>query len=112
MSPVYSHPGKIAQDTGLPDLIREIKRSSQIIYPKDSGFILMKLSVKPGQTVLVDRSFLTPVVIGAFGRGVDRQWCESTARAASTSATSSGSSTGPSDRSRASCRNSTSRSEA
>jgi tRNA (adenine57-N1/adenine58-N1)-methyltransferase catalytic subunit len=34
------------------DLIRNLKRSSQIIYPKDSGFILMKLSVQPGQTVL------------------------------------------------------------
>jgi tRNA (adenine57-N1/adenine58-N1)-methyltransferase catalytic subunit len=34
------------------DLIRDIKRTSQIIYPKDSGFILMKLSVRPGQTIL------------------------------------------------------------
>jgi tRNA (adenine57-N1/adenine58-N1)-methyltransferase len=34
------------------DLIRNLKRSSQIIYPKDSGFILMKLSIQPGQTVL------------------------------------------------------------
>ena len=34
------------------DLIRDLKRTSQIIYPKDSGFILMKLSVQPGQTVL------------------------------------------------------------
>ena len=34
------------------DLIRSLKRSSQIIYPKDSGFILMKLSVQSGQTVM------------------------------------------------------------
>jgi tRNA (adenine57-N1/adenine58-N1)-methyltransferase len=34
------------------DIIRNLKRSSQIIYPKDSGFILMKLSIQPGQTVL------------------------------------------------------------
>ena len=34
------------------DIIRDLKRSSQIIYPKDSGFILMKLSVQSGQTVL------------------------------------------------------------
>ena len=34
------------------ELIRSLKRSSQIIYPKDSGFILMKLSIQPGQTVL------------------------------------------------------------
>jgi len=34
------------------ELIRNLKRSSQIIYPKDSGFILMKLSIQPGQTVM------------------------------------------------------------
>jgi tRNA (adenine57-N1/adenine58-N1)-methyltransferase len=34
------------------DIIRNLKRTSQIIYPKDSGFILMKLSVQPGQTVM------------------------------------------------------------
>jgi len=34
------------------ELIRSLKRSSQIIYPKDSGFILMKLSIQPGQTVM------------------------------------------------------------
>jgi len=34
------------------DLIRDLKRTSQIIYPKDIGFILMKLSVQSGCTVL------------------------------------------------------------
>jgi tRNA (adenine57-N1/adenine58-N1)-methyltransferase len=34
------------------DLIRDLKRTSQIIYPKDSGFILMKLAIRPGQTVM------------------------------------------------------------
>jgi len=34
------------------ELIRHLKRSSQIIYPKDSGFILMKLSVHSGHTVV------------------------------------------------------------
>lgn len=34
------------------DLIRDIKRNSQIIYPKDIGFILMKMSITPGKTVL------------------------------------------------------------
>lgn len=34
------------------DLIRDIKRSSQIIFPKDIGFILMKLAIRPGVTVV------------------------------------------------------------
>ncbi|MBP7692044.1 MAG: tRNA (adenine-N1)-methyltransferase [Anaerolineales bacterium] len=34
------------------DLIRDIKRNSQIIYPKDIGFILMKMSIRPGRTVI------------------------------------------------------------
>jgi len=34
------------------DLIRDIKRSSQIMYPKDIGFILMKMSIHPGITVV------------------------------------------------------------
>ena len=53
-SEVYTHLGHgfYLLEPSTDDLIREIKRSSQIIYPKDSGFILMKLSVRPGQTVL------------------------------------------------------------
>ena len=34
------------------DLIRHIKRSSQVIFPKDSAYILMRLDVKPGKRVL------------------------------------------------------------
>jgi len=34
------------------DMVRDIKRASQIIYPKDLGYILLKLSVAPGQTVV------------------------------------------------------------
>ena len=53
-SEVYTHQGHgfYLLEPSTDDLIRDIKRSSQIIYPKDSGFILMKLSIKPGQTVL------------------------------------------------------------
>lgn len=36
----------------LHDVLRDTKRSSQIIFPKDLGYILLKLSVAPGQTVL------------------------------------------------------------
>jgi tRNA (adenine57-N1/adenine58-N1)-methyltransferase len=37
---------------GMADLIRHIKRSSQVIFPKDSAAILMRLNVKPGARVL------------------------------------------------------------
>jgi tRNA (adenine57-N1/adenine58-N1)-methyltransferase len=36
----------------LHDILRDTKRSSQIIFPKDIGYILLKLSVTPGQTVV------------------------------------------------------------
>jgi tRNA (adenine57-N1/adenine58-N1)-methyltransferase len=34
------------------DLIRHIKRSTQILFPKDIGYILLKLSVRPGKLIL------------------------------------------------------------
>lgn len=34
------------------DLIRHIKRSSQVIFPKDSAYIMMKMNIKPGVRVL------------------------------------------------------------
>jgi len=34
------------------DLIRHIKRSTQILFPKDVGYLLMKLSVRPGRLIL------------------------------------------------------------
>jgi tRNA (adenine57-N1/adenine58-N1)-methyltransferase len=51
---VFSHLGHafFLIEPSTDDLIRDIKRTSQIIYPKDSGFILMKLSIQSGQTVL------------------------------------------------------------
>jgi tRNA (adenine57-N1/adenine58-N1)-methyltransferase len=51
---VFSHLGHgfYLVEPSTDDLIRDLKRTSQIIYPKDSGFILMKLAVHPGQTVL------------------------------------------------------------
>ncbi len=36
----------------LRDLLLHIKRKSQIIYPKDIGYILLRLSIAPGKTVL------------------------------------------------------------
>jgi tRNA (adenine57-N1/adenine58-N1)-methyltransferase len=34
------------------DLIRDIKRTTQIIFPKDVGYIVMQLSIRPGVTVV------------------------------------------------------------
>src|SRR5512137_1498532 len=34
------------------DLIRHIKRSTQILFPKDVGYLLMKLSARPGRLIL------------------------------------------------------------
>jgi tRNA (adenine57-N1/adenine58-N1)-methyltransferase catalytic subunit len=34
------------------DVIQDLRRSSQILYPKDLGFVLLKLNVRPGMTVL------------------------------------------------------------
>jgi len=34
------------------DLIRHIKRNTQILFPKDIGYILLKLAVRPGRLIL------------------------------------------------------------
>jgi tRNA (adenine57-N1/adenine58-N1)-methyltransferase len=34
------------------DLIRHAKRSTQILFPKDIGYLLLKLSVRPGRLIL------------------------------------------------------------
>lgn len=36
----------------LADLLRQIKRNTQIIYPKDIGYILVRLGIGPGMKVL------------------------------------------------------------
>ncbi|SRR5574341_1203958 len=63
------HPFFLLQPS-TDDLIREIKRNSQILYPKDIGFILMKLSVRPGVAVLeagTGSGGLTTVLAQAVG---------------------------------------------
>ncbi len=39
-------------DPSTADLIQDIKRTTQIIFPKDVGYILLKLSIQPGMTVI------------------------------------------------------------
>jgi tRNA (adenine57-N1/adenine58-N1)-methyltransferase len=34
------------------DLVRDLKRTTQIVYPKDAGYILMKMSIAPGCRVI------------------------------------------------------------
>ena len=44
---------------------------------------LVKPALARGETVLLDRSLLTPVVLGCFGRGLPRDECEAVARVSS-----------------------------
>ncbi len=39
-------------DPSTSDLVQDIKRVTQIIFPKDIGYILMRLNIQPGVTVL------------------------------------------------------------
>jgi tRNA (adenine57-N1/adenine58-N1)-methyltransferase catalytic subunit len=51
---IYSSVGHpyLVVPPGTADLIRHIKRSSQVIFPKDSAYILMRMNLKPGMRVL------------------------------------------------------------
>jgi tRNA (adenine57-N1/adenine58-N1)-methyltransferase len=53
-SKVYSHTGDefLILEPTLRDLLLHIKRRSQIIYPKEIGYILLRLSIRPGGSVL------------------------------------------------------------
>lgn len=39
-------------DPSTADLVQDIKRTTQIIFPKDIGYILVKMSIQPGTTVI------------------------------------------------------------
>lgn len=51
---VQSHLGYpfLILEPSTADLIRDIRRTTQIIFPKDAGYIIMKLSIRPGVTVV------------------------------------------------------------
>jgi tRNA (adenine57-N1/adenine58-N1)-methyltransferase len=53
-SRVLSHQGSSfwLLQPGLGDLLRETKRNTQIMYPKDIGYILIMMGIGPGQHVL------------------------------------------------------------
>jgi tRNA (adenine57-N1/adenine58-N1)-methyltransferase catalytic subunit len=51
---VFSHNGApfFLLQPGIADLLRELKRNTQILYPKDIGYILMTMGIGPGMHVL------------------------------------------------------------
>jgi tRNA (adenine57-N1/adenine58-N1)-methyltransferase len=51
---IVSHLGYpfVVLEPGLFDLIKNIKRTTQIMYPKDIGYALLKLNVRPGSRVI------------------------------------------------------------
>jgi tRNA (adenine57-N1/adenine58-N1)-methyltransferase len=53
-SEILSHLGKpfYLFQPSLSDLILNIRRTTQIIFPKDVGYILVKMGISPGQTVI------------------------------------------------------------
>lgn len=53
-SQVFSHQGStfFLLPPGISDLIEETRRNTQIMYPKDIGYILLKLGTGPGRIVL------------------------------------------------------------
>jgi tRNA (adenine57-N1/adenine58-N1)-methyltransferase len=53
-SQVFSHQGSpfFILQPSLADLLVDLKRNTQIMYPKDIGFILITMSVGPGQRLL------------------------------------------------------------
>lgn len=53
-SQVFSHTGSsfFLLRVALSDMLREIRRNTQIMYPKDIGFILMMMGIGPGSQVI------------------------------------------------------------
>lgn len=51
---IYSHLGSayILLQPSLADLLLEIKRNTQIMYPKDIGYVLLQMDIGPGKKVI------------------------------------------------------------
>jgi tRNA (adenine57-N1/adenine58-N1)-methyltransferase len=51
---VFSHLGAafFLLQPSIADLLLDLKRNTQILYPKDIGFILLTMGIGPGQTVI------------------------------------------------------------
>lgn len=53
-SQIFTHNGSsyFLLQPALADILREIKRNTQILYPKDIGFILLNMGIGPGMCVV------------------------------------------------------------
>jgi tRNA (adenine57-N1/adenine58-N1)-methyltransferase len=53
-SQVFTHTGSayFLLQPGLTDILKETRRNTQIMYPKDIGYLLLKMGIGPGVTVL------------------------------------------------------------
>ncbi len=53
-SQVFTHTGSVyfLLQPGLTDILKETRRNTQIMYPKDIGYLLLKMGIGPGVTVL------------------------------------------------------------
>ena len=51
---VFSHTGApfFLLQPSLADILNDLPRSTQILYPKDIGYILIQMGITPGQTVM------------------------------------------------------------
>jgi tRNA (adenine57-N1/adenine58-N1)-methyltransferase len=51
---VYTHQGRVylLVQPSLGDILRDLKRNTQIMYPKDIGFILLSMGIGPGVQVV------------------------------------------------------------
>ena len=51
---IHSHIGSpyYLLQPSLHDLLKEIKRTTQIIYPKDIGFIMIRMNIGPGAHII------------------------------------------------------------
>ncbi len=75
-SQVYSHQGSAFYllQPGIYELVSSTRRNTQVMYPKDIGFIILKMSIMPGTTVIeagTGSGSLTQVlasVVGSTGR--------------------------------------------
>lgn len=75
-SQVFSHTGApfFLLQPSLSDILNELPRTTQILYPKDIGYILIQMGVAPGQTVMEagtgsgSMTIALATAIGAEGR--------------------------------------------
>ena len=71
---IQSHMGYpfVALEPSTFDLVKQIKRTTQIMYPKDIGYVLVKLNVMPGSRVIeagTGSGGLTLALARALGTG-------------------------------------------